>query len=189
MHGIIKWFSNEKGYGFITDMLGTNIFFHVSSIRGADLPSVGDSVSFNTQEGKKGPVAVDIEIVAKCAGAHKKPFYGKKIEREEVVTPGSSKVGTAAGLGVLGAMLGGPIGATLGAILGGAIGKDEEGVTKKVTITSLCIRCGDKGLVTSRINERTGFQCPTCGSFWKVPDHKLPPDDLETLKKIDFESN
>ena len=106
--------------------------------------------------------------------------------KEEIVQHGSSKVGPATALGWLGAVIGGPIGGILGATIGAVIGTNQEEITRQVEITNPCIRCGGKGHVTARLDERTGFQCPTCKNFWKVPDYKLPPEDLIALKKIDF---
>ncbi len=57
--GIVKWFSEKKGYGFIEQEDGRDIFVHYSSI---DMPgfktlSEGDRVSFDVEENDRGPVA------------------------------------------------------------------------------------------------------------------------------------
>lgn len=155
-------------------------------IRGEKPPSSGDSVKFSSNKGKKGkPAATDIETVSQRSAHSRRPYYGKNIQRPEVVEHGRSKLASATGFGLLGYLLG-PIGGIVGALFGAAIGEDTDDVTKQVDITSPCIRCGGKGHVTSRVDERTGFQCPTCGNFWKVPDSKLPQEDLAALEEIDF---
>ena len=187
MNGTVKWFNNGKGYGFIKGADGNDYFFHISNVRGTRLPSSGDTVIFSLCEGNEGkPAAAEIEIVAHSSAQNRRPYYGKKIQRKEVVEHGSSKLGSATGGLLAGAMLAGPIGAIIGAVLGGGLGEDRKKRTKQVDITSPCIRCGGKGYVTSRLNGRTGFQCSTCRNFWKVPDGKLPPEDLAALKRIDF---
>ena len=58
--GIVKWFSNEKGYGFITPDDGSkDLFVHFSSISGDGYRSLDDGarVSYESDEGPKGPVA------------------------------------------------------------------------------------------------------------------------------------
>lgn len=66
MQGIVKWFSQEKGYGFITSAQGVDHYFHVQAVQGAVLPQNGDQVRFDAQSGKKGPRAANIVIVAKA---------------------------------------------------------------------------------------------------------------------------
>jgi CspA family cold shock protein len=58
--GVVKWFSAEKGYGFITpDDGGKDLFVHFSEIQGSGYRSLdeGQRVSFESQEGPKGPQA------------------------------------------------------------------------------------------------------------------------------------
>ena len=55
------------------------------------------------------------------------------------------------------------IGGILGSFIG-FIGGEEE--AKKVEITSLCLRCGGTGQVTSEVDGRIGFQCQRCKKFW-----------------------
>jgi CspA family cold shock protein len=62
----VKWFSAEKGYGFITpEDGGRDVFVHFSGIVGEGHRSLdeGERVSFNSEEGDKGPRAVDVKPV------------------------------------------------------------------------------------------------------------------------------
>lgn len=62
-NGIVKWFSNQKGYGFIEQEEGEDVFVHFSSIGGDGFKTLtkGDSVSFDIEQGDKGPAAVNVE--------------------------------------------------------------------------------------------------------------------------------
>ena len=63
--GVIKYYNEEKGYGFIAqEGGGADVFMHSSSITGPyDQPRVGQRVRFNVKEGKKGLVGHDIELL------------------------------------------------------------------------------------------------------------------------------
>ena len=64
--GVVKWFSAEKGYGFLTpDDGGKDHFVHFSEIQtnGYRTLAEGAKVTFESQEGPKGPQAVNVEIV------------------------------------------------------------------------------------------------------------------------------
>lgn len=65
MLGKVKWFSQEKGYGFITSDEGDDHYFNVRSVKGADLPSNGDEVEFDSKTGNKGLRAQNVTIVSK----------------------------------------------------------------------------------------------------------------------------
>ena len=62
-NGIVKWFSNRKGYGFIEQEEGDDIFVHHSAINmeGFRTLSEGDRVSFEIEVGERGPAAKNVE--------------------------------------------------------------------------------------------------------------------------------
>ena len=60
--GTVKFYNSSKGFGFITQDEGNDIFFHVSEIQG-EPPQDGDKVEFDVGEGKKGPCAVNVRVV------------------------------------------------------------------------------------------------------------------------------
>ena len=65
--GIVKWFSNEKGYGFITPDDGSDdVFVHFNAIQGEGFRSLdeGAKVEFETEQGPKGPAAANVTPVA-----------------------------------------------------------------------------------------------------------------------------
>lgn len=64
--GVVKWFSVEKGYGFIT-CEGTDYYFNVKEISGSELPGSGDKVVFEVAAGKKGDAAAKVMILSKQA--------------------------------------------------------------------------------------------------------------------------
>ncbi|MDP2157968.1 MAG: cold-shock protein [Nitrospirota bacterium] len=61
-NGTVKWFNDSKGFGFITSEDGSDVFVHHTSIQGNGFKSLaeGDSVSFDTEKGPKGPKAVNV---------------------------------------------------------------------------------------------------------------------------------
>ncbi|TMK17885.1 MAG: cold shock domain-containing protein [Actinobacteria bacterium] len=65
MRGTVKWFSDEKGYGFISREGGEDVFVHFSGIAGDGFRSLaeGQAVEFEVTQGKKGPQATDVKPV------------------------------------------------------------------------------------------------------------------------------
>ena len=60
--GVVKWFNNEKGYGFIRRDSGDDVFVHHSAIQASGFKSLneGDQVEFNVAKGPKGYQAQDV---------------------------------------------------------------------------------------------------------------------------------
>jgi CspA family cold shock protein len=64
-NGVVKWFSNEKGYGFIAREGEPDVFVHFSAIEGAGYRSLeeGQRVEFDVGTGQKGPEAKTVRVV------------------------------------------------------------------------------------------------------------------------------
>lgn len=61
--GTVKWFNNQKGYGFISDEAGNDVFVHFSGLNMDGYKSLneGEEVTFDVVEGNKGPQAANVE--------------------------------------------------------------------------------------------------------------------------------
>ena len=64
-NGIVKWFNNEKGFGFISVEGGDDVFVHFSAIQTDGFKSLeeGQQVSFNIVKGARGPQAENVTIL------------------------------------------------------------------------------------------------------------------------------
>jgi CspA family cold shock protein len=63
--GTVKWFSPEKGFGFITQSEGPDVFVHFSGITGEGYKNLeeGQAVEFDIVDGQKGPQAQNVRLV------------------------------------------------------------------------------------------------------------------------------
>jgi cold shock protein len=57
--GTVKWFNADKGYGFIAQESGDDVFVHVSAIQDGGSLDEGEVVEFDVTQGRKGPQAVN----------------------------------------------------------------------------------------------------------------------------------
>ena len=65
--GVVKWFSSDKGYGFITpDDGGKDVFVHFSAIQGDGYRNLneGDEVEFDVEQGQKGLQAANVSVTS-----------------------------------------------------------------------------------------------------------------------------
>ena len=65
MNGTVKWFNNQKGYGFISDANGNDVFVHFSGLNMDGFKTIeeGAAVEFDVTDGAKGPQAVNVVLV------------------------------------------------------------------------------------------------------------------------------
>jgi CspA family cold shock protein len=65
VRGIVKWFNNSRGYGFIGREDGPDVFVHFSSVVGDGYRTLkeGDTVEFEIGEGPRGPQAMEVKKI------------------------------------------------------------------------------------------------------------------------------
>lgn len=63
--GTVKWFNQKKGYGFIAQDNGQDVFVHYSGISGEGFKTLreGDEVTFDIEDGPKGQAAVNVTVI------------------------------------------------------------------------------------------------------------------------------
>ncbi len=65
INGTVKWFNDQKGFGFIEQEDGADVFVHHSAINATGFKSLneGDRVSFDIEQGQKGPAAANVNVI------------------------------------------------------------------------------------------------------------------------------
>jgi cold shock protein len=61
--GTVKFFNEQKGFGFIAAAEGDDVFVHISNIEAGSTLTEGTSVEYETAPGRKGPEAINVRVV------------------------------------------------------------------------------------------------------------------------------
>ena len=77
--GTVKWFSDQKGFGFIEQEDGDDVFVHHSAINASGFKTLkeGDRVTFDIEEGEKGPSAVNVSVVQLAISPNRKRAFDR----------------------------------------------------------------------------------------------------------------
>jgi CspA family cold shock protein len=64
--GKVKWFNEKKGFGFLEQPGGADVFVHFSAIKASGFKTLpeGATVTFDVEQGQKGPQALNVEVVS-----------------------------------------------------------------------------------------------------------------------------
>ena len=82
--GTVKWFSTQKGYGFITQDEGGDVFVHVSGLApGTTGLDDNQRVEFEMSEGRKGPQATNVRPPAAAEATHDEPPAAEEATHDE----------------------------------------------------------------------------------------------------------
>lgn len=84
IEGKVKLYQSDKGFGFILVPNSPDLFFHHSQVRQGVVLDRGDIVQFTRGEGKKGPMAVDIELLRKASFDQRTQRRSNNRDREQV---------------------------------------------------------------------------------------------------------
>ena len=82
--GTVKWFSTQKGYGFIQWEEGNDVFVHYSAIQGSGFKdlSEGQQVEFAIEESPKGPQAASVRILSSPDRADQSSWWDRPVEHQ-----------------------------------------------------------------------------------------------------------
>lgn len=77
--GTVKWFSTEKGYGFIEREQGNDVFVHYSAIQGTGFKNLqeGQVVEFGVEENPRGPQAVNVTVESSPEPSAPSPWWDR----------------------------------------------------------------------------------------------------------------
>lgn len=84
IEGKVKLYQSDKGFGFILIPNSQDIFFHHTAVKNGIVLDKGDVVQFTVGQGKKGPMAVDIELLRKASFDQRTQRRSNNRDREQV---------------------------------------------------------------------------------------------------------